>query len=89
MFSGSLGIGELLLVFGIVLLIFGPKRLPGLGRQLGRGLREFKDSVTGEKDEPTGLESGDGADVGDDGLPDADPEPVATKPRDTPASPAP
>lgn len=80
MFSGSLGIGELLLVFGIVLLIFGPKRLPGLGKQLGRGMREFKDSITGDKDEKTGLESGDGDGVGEDGLPDADPEPAAAKP---------
>ena len=31
----------------IVLLIFGPKRLPGLGRSLGSGMREFKDSITG------------------------------------------
>lgn len=38
---------ELLVVLVIVLLIFGPKRLPALGRQLGSGLREFKDSVTG------------------------------------------
>jgi sec-independent protein translocase protein TatA len=43
----SVGPLELLIVLGIVLLIFGPKRLPGLGRQLGTGLREFKDSVTG------------------------------------------
>ena len=33
-------------MLGIVLLIFGPKRLPGLGRQLGAGMREFKDSIT-------------------------------------------
>jgi sec-independent protein translocase protein TatA len=32
----------------IVLLIWGPKRLPGLGRQLGTGLREFRDSITGD-----------------------------------------
>jgi sec-independent protein translocase protein TatA len=82
MFNGSFGVGELLIVLAIVLLIFGPKRLPGLGKQLGKGMREFKDSVTGDKDEKTGLETGDGADVGEDGLPDADPEPVAAKPRD-------
>ena len=35
----------------IVLLIFGPKRLPDLGRSLGRGMREFKDSVTGKDDD--------------------------------------
>ena len=44
---------DLIVVLLIVLLIFGPKRLPGLGRQLGHGLREFKESITGEsKDEP-------------------------------------
>jgi sec-independent protein translocase protein TatA len=41
---------DLLVVLAIVLLIFGPKRLPGLGRQLGQGLREFKDSITGHDD---------------------------------------
>jgi sec-independent protein translocase protein TatA len=38
---------DLLVVLLIVLLIWGPKRLPGLGKQLGTGLREFKESVTG------------------------------------------
>ena len=42
----SIGPLELLIVLGIVLLIFGPKRLPSLGRQLGSGMREFKDSLT-------------------------------------------
>ncbi len=41
---------DLLVVLLIVLLIWGPKRLPGLGRQLGQGIREFKDSVTGGSD---------------------------------------
>ena len=39
---------DLIVVLVIVLLIFGPKRLPGLGKSLGPGLREFKDSITGE-----------------------------------------
>ena len=39
---------DLIVVLVIVLLIFGPKRLPGLGKQLGTGLREFKESITGE-----------------------------------------
>ena len=43
----NIGPLELAIVFVIVLLIFGPKRLPGLGRQLGTGMREFKDSITG------------------------------------------
>jgi sec-independent protein translocase protein TatA len=44
----SIGIPELAIVLLIVLIIFGPKRLPGLGRSLGSGMREFKDSVTGK-----------------------------------------
>lgn len=39
---------DLIVVLVIVLLIFGPKRLPGLGKQLGQGMREFKDSITGD-----------------------------------------
>lgn len=44
----SIGPTELIIVLVIVLLIFGPKRLPGLGRQLGSGMREFKDSISGK-----------------------------------------
>ena len=47
----SVGPLELLIVLGIVLVIFGPKRLPGLGRQLGAGMREFKDSITRRSDD--------------------------------------
>jgi sec-independent protein translocase protein TatA len=39
---------ELAIILVIVLVIFGPKRLPGLGRSLGSGMREFKDSITGK-----------------------------------------
>ena len=44
------GIGplEIVIVLIIVLIVFGPKRLPDLGRSLGRGMREFKDSVSGD-----------------------------------------
>jgi sec-independent protein translocase protein TatA len=47
------GIGplEIVIVLIIVLIVFGPKRLPDLGRSLGRGLREFKESVSGEDKE--------------------------------------
>jgi sec-independent protein translocase protein TatA len=48
------GIGplELIVVLVVALLVFGPKRLPDLGRSLGSGMREFKESVTGaERDE--------------------------------------
>jgi sec-independent protein translocase protein TatA len=43
---------DLIVVLVIVLLILGPKRLPGLGKSLGQGMREFKDGITGDsKDE--------------------------------------
>jgi sec-independent protein translocase protein TatA len=47
----NVGPVEIIIVLVIVLLIFGPKRLPDLGRSLGRGMREFKDSVTGKDDD--------------------------------------
>jgi sec-independent protein translocase protein TatA len=48
----NIGAPEIIIVLIIVLVIFGPKRLPDLGRSLGRGMREFKDSVTGnDKDD--------------------------------------
>jgi sec-independent protein translocase protein TatA len=43
---------EIVLILVVVLLVFGPKRLPDLGRSLGGGLREFKESVTGAEREP-------------------------------------
>jgi len=48
----SIGPTELIIVLVIVLLIFGPKRLPGLGKQLGSGMREFKDSIAGQDEKP-------------------------------------
>ena len=56
----NLGIWEILLLLLVLLLVFGPKRLPEMGRSLGRGMREFKDSVTGKSedddDEPQKVE---------------------------------
>ena len=43
-----IGIPELIIVLVILLVIFGPKRLPGAGRALGTGMREFKDSISGK-----------------------------------------
>jgi sec-independent protein translocase protein TatA len=43
----NIGFTEMLLLVGVLLLVFGPKRLPEMGRSLGRGLREFKESVSG------------------------------------------
>jgi sec-independent protein translocase protein TatA len=71
---GPIGIPELIIVLVILLVIFGPKRLPGLGRSLGSGMREFKESVTGER-------KGD-----DDDRRALEPAPTATT---TPATPTP
>jgi sec-independent protein translocase protein TatA len=65
---------ELIIVLVIVLLIFGPKRLPGLGKQLGTGMREFKDSISGKG----------GKDDDDDG--DEEPERPAKERREVEAA---
>jgi sec-independent protein translocase protein TatA len=50
---GNIGTGEIILLLLLALLLFGAKRLPEIGRSLGSGMREFKDSVTGKShDEP-------------------------------------
>tara|TARA_B110000014_G_C19997730_1_gene516978 strand:+ start:456 stop:662 length:207 start_codon:yes stop_codon:yes gene_type:complete len=58
---GPFGVGELLIIFLVILLIFGPKKLPQLARGLGKGINEFKDAVeTGKKeilDTKNGIES--------------------------------
>lgn len=46
---GFIGLPEILLLGLVVLIIFGPKRLPEMGRSLGHGFREFKDSISGDK----------------------------------------
>ena len=45
---GFIGFPEIMLLGLVVLLLFGPKRLPEMGRGLGKGLREFKESVSGD-----------------------------------------
>jgi sec-independent protein translocase protein TatA len=61
---GNIGLPEIAIVLVIALLVFGPKRLPELGRSLGNGIREFKGSISGdhshdhdEEDEKPRLES--------------------------------
>jgi sec-independent protein translocase protein TatA len=75
---------EIIVILVIVLIVFGPKRLPDLGRSLGRGMREFKDSVTGkDKDElpeATADEKPEPANV--------TPEPATAKPEPTTVTPA-
>jgi sec-independent protein translocase protein TatA len=47
----GISVWELLILLVVILLVFGPKRLPEMGRQLGKGMREFKDSITGKDDD--------------------------------------
>jgi sec-independent protein translocase protein TatA len=54
---GNIGPLEIGIVLIIALVVFGPKRLPDLGQSLGKGIREFKGSVTGESDEPVRAET--------------------------------
>jgi sec-independent protein translocase protein TatA len=53
---GNIGPMEIIVVLIIALVVFGPKRLPDLGHSLGKGIREFKGSVTGESDGPAQAE---------------------------------
>jgi sec-independent protein translocase protein TatA len=46
---GPLGWPEIIIILVVLLLLFGAKRLPEMGRSLGRGMREFKDAVTGNE----------------------------------------
>jgi sec-independent protein translocase protein TatA len=71
----GIGAWEMVILLLVLLLVFGAKRLPEMGRSLGKGMREFKDSVSGN-------------DVGDDReLPPVDAAPTAstshTRERDT------
>lgn len=61
MFGGRIGFGELILILGLALLIFGPSKLPQLGKSLGASIKEFKGAMNGtnsdskpeEKDNPS------------------------------------
>lgn len=76
---GNVGPLEIIVVLIIALVVFGPKRLPELGRSLGKGIREFRGSVSGESSDeeepptsPAKIEAGKGEAV-------AHEEPVAHK----------
>jgi sec-independent protein translocase protein TatA len=53
---GWIGPWEIAILLVIVLLVFGPKRLPEMGRSLGKGMREFKNSITGKEEDETPAE---------------------------------
>ena len=73
---GNIGAPEIILLLLVALLLFGAKRLPEIGRSLGSGMREFKDSVTGSTPtEPTQT-------VQTTQLPPAPPETTAPAPRE-------
>jgi sec-independent protein translocase protein TatA len=79
----SVGPLEIALLLIVVLVIFGPKRLPDLGRSLGRGMREFKDSVTGkDNDELPSGESSTDTTVTKAETSDGEREPAATAGRE-------
>lgn len=46
----GIGLPELIVLFVILVVVFDLKRLPGLGRSIGTGMREFKESISGEGD---------------------------------------
>lgn len=60
----GLGLGNpvhIALILVVLLMVFGAKRLPDMGRSIGSGLREFKDGLTGKESEPTALPEVTGA----------------------------
>lgn len=68
---GNIGLAEIAIVLIIALIVFGPKRLPELGRSLGRGIREFRGSLGGDDGDdddrgapPREIEPGRGEPVG-------------------------
>src|SRR3970040_1726638 len=79
------GFQELILILVVALLVFGPRRLPELGRSLGRAMREFRRATEGFRSTvETNLHINQ-----PDPIPAAPPEPAATQPAAAEAAPAP
>ena len=86
-----IGIPELLVILVILIVIFGPKRLPQLGRQLGSGMREFKDGITGKSGPEDDEEAAERAELtraqaADPAVPAPDATRTPTGERDEPAT---
>ena len=73
---GNIGPLEIIVVLIIALIVFGPKRLPELGNSLGKGIREFKDSVTGDNKDDDDDAAVEDPDVKTIGTPKATTTPV-------------
>ena len=58
----NLGTGELIIIFLVILLLFGAKKLPELARGLGKGINEFKDAVESSKKEIMDIDPDDNKD---------------------------
>lgn len=84
MIGGALQPWHLIVILVIVLIVFGPGKLPDLGQSLGRGIREFKSSVKGEEDEAARVDAPKPADV----PPTASTTTTAEAPKTAPAEPA-
>jgi len=78
----GIGIWEMLILLLVLLLVFGPKKLPEMGRQLGKGMREFKDSVSGSDKDDDRFNS----DRFDNDRFDDEPAELPAAPRETPAT---
>jgi sec-independent protein translocase protein TatA len=73
----GIGVTELVILLVALLIIFGPKRLPEMGRSLGKGMREFKDSISGKDDDDAPVHHRLASE-----LPPADEHPVAHEQRE-------
>jgi sec-independent protein translocase protein TatA len=63
MFEGLFQPMHLLVIFGIALLVFGPRKLPELGKGIGEGIRGFKTAIQKEDEKLTTTAVGDSADI--------------------------
>jgi sec-independent protein translocase protein TatA len=60
---GKLGPTELILILGIALVVFGPKKLPEIGKAFGQTIKQFKDHANKVSEEPTDMDTKDAKDI--------------------------